>query len=576
MKRFGIIACAAIVLLLGALHPSPALAYGGDTHYYLRFVSALETCFTWDEAHLLASADYLVDKNRTTTAEKQPFKTHNKINWHAFSRSRERFNELWERVLAEKDPELQLVKLGQFTHFATDWESHYGYGVRMGHGVPTIFARDPDSLGNDEDNNLRMIDQTVYHMLAVCQLWGREVNGETDPDRAIVRIALELQDEPIMQTLFETNTPRWKKWGKRWKQGKEILARNHLLAEEMIQRRATIYPDRDIPEDFTPGDPEKGLPPPIGVRYDKNGELIAIYGVQLELTPEYGGSELSLSEQEELEDELETDLVDDLEQDVQHGKELDLTANVELSLQDANITDDGWSIEVEIENLGSKASEAGDFELYVLDVASEELLGRTTVPIPALEGGETFARDFAVAAEGQPIRRVLIGATLQINDLSADNNDVWFVPWRDAVAATERKKKKKKQEKKRGAGTIELLGKPKMWVDEHDDGWLMISAFVTGGDSSRRLGALTIRLGELELEVADTDDIWWSVPDLKRRIVPGRTGIWLPTIESACTEIAKDDVQLEVTITGENVVTAPKRFELTPEFVEDYREACGR
>ena len=296
MRRFRIIVCAAAVLLLGALYTPPALSYGGDTHYYLRFLSALETCFTWDEAHLLASADYLVDKNRTTTAEKQPFKTHNKINWHAFSRSRERFNELWERVLAEKDRELQLVKLGQFTHFATDWESHYGYGVRMGHGVPTLFARDPDSLGNDEDNNLRMIDQTIYHMLEVCQLWGREVNGETDPDRAIVRIAMELEGEPIMQTLFKTNTPRWKKWGKRWKMGKEILARNHLMAEELIQRRGAIYPDRDIPEDFTPGDPEKGIPPTIGIRYDKNGELKAILGVQLELLPEYDGSELSLSE----------------------------------------------------------------------------------------------------------------------------------------------------------------------------------------------------------------------------------------------------------------------------------------
>jgi hypothetical protein len=42
MRRFGIIACAATVLLIGALHPSPALSYGGDTHYYLRFVSAQE------------------------------------------------------------------------------------------------------------------------------------------------------------------------------------------------------------------------------------------------------------------------------------------------------------------------------------------------------------------------------------------------------------------------------------------------------------------------------------------------------------------------------------------------------
>ena len=68
------------------------------------------------------------------------------------------------------------------------WESHYGFGVRMGHGVPTLFARDPDSLGNDVTNNLRMIDQTIYHMLEICSLRGRPVEGELDPDRAIVRI----------------------------------------------------------------------------------------------------------------------------------------------------------------------------------------------------------------------------------------------------------------------------------------------------------------------------------------------------------------------------------------------------
>ncbi len=115
-----------------------------------------------------------------------------------------------------------------------------------------------------------------------------------------------------------------------------------------------------------------------------------------------------------------------------------------------------------------------------------------------------------------------------------------------------------------------------MWVDEHDDGWLMIGAFVTGGESSRRLGSLTIRLGELELEIGATDDIWFSIPDLKRRIVPARTGIWLPTIELACTEMAKGVRQLEVTITGEDVAQATKRFELAPEFLADYREAFGR
>ena len=142
------------------------------------------------------------------------------------------------------------------------------------------------------------------------------------------------------------------------------------------------------------------------------------------------------------------------------------------------------------------------------------------------------------------------------------------------MAAADRKKKKKTE--KKGPGAVEFLGNPKMWVDEQEDGWLIIGAFVTGGDSSRRIGSLRIRMGALELEIGNARDIWFSVPDLKRRVVPARTGIWLPTIEKACTELAKDDLQMEITISGEQVVTTTKSFELPPEFVEDVRDACRR
>ncbi len=80
--------------------------------------------------------------------------------------------------------------------------------------------------------------------------------------------------------------------------------------------------------------------------------------------------------------------------------------------------------------------------MYVLDVTSEEILGNSTHAIPAHEAGATFAGDFTIESEGEPTRRILIGATLSLDDLSADNNDVWFIPWRDVVASAERKKKK--------------------------------------------------------------------------------------------------------------------------------------
>ncbi|MCZ6779050.1 MAG: hypothetical protein O7F16_08775, partial [Acidobacteria bacterium] len=287
MARIFSVAMMLVVLSLGV--SSEARGYGGDTHYYLRFATALEVCFTWDEAHLIASADYMLDKNRATTAEKHPFKKHNKINWHAFGGNEERFNELWERVLNEKDPQLQLIKLGQFLHFISDWESHYGYGVRMGHGIPTVTGRDPDSLGANRMNNFRMIDQTIDHMVEVCMAWGRNVWSGSDPDQFRANLYKDLASESVLDDMFLYNSRKWKSWGVRGKKGKEILAHNHLLIEQLIERRRTKTPKRNVPEDFQPGDPEKGIPPPLGIRYDSEGRPLQIYGVEVELMPEFQG-----------------------------------------------------------------------------------------------------------------------------------------------------------------------------------------------------------------------------------------------------------------------------------------------
>jgi hypothetical protein len=564
-------------VLLVVFSATCALGYGGDTHYYLHFATALETCFTWDEAHVIASSDYLVDKNRTTTAEKHPLKKHNKINWHAFSRDQERFNVLWERVLKEQDEELKLVKLGQFLHFASDWESHYGYGVRMGHGVPTIFARDPDSLGNNRLNNMRMIGQITYHMLAVCSEWGREPETGTDPDRALVELHWEYMDEPLMDTLFETNTPRWKKWGKRWKMGKRILAENHLMIEEIVARRGAMYPDRDVPEDFTPGDPERGIPPPLGVRYDKDGELEEILGVELQLMPEYDGSAMSRVEEEQLEEALETELVDDLEELVQDGKDLDLNANVQLSLQDADLADDAWLVRVEIENLGNGASKPGRLDLFVLDVGTEELLGETVIEVDAIGAEERVDSLVRIESQGEPTRRVIIGASLKVDDLSADNNDVWFVPWRNEVADLHKVKEKKKKKNKREPGSIEFFGKPKMWIGDDKDVHLVLMAYVTGGDSSRRLGDISVRLGENELHIEGLDALWFSVPDLRRRLVPARGIFLLPPAKEMCADLEQGDRKVEITVggaEGEDVEPGSMTIELEEPFVEVALAIC--
>ena len=562
------------VLLMVASSPC-IWGYAGDTHYYLRFGSALETCFSWDEAHLIASADLMLDKNRTTVAEKHPFKKYNKVYWHAFSRNQERFNELWERVLTEEDPERKLIRLGQFMHYVGDWEPHFGWGIRWGHGVTTLLVNDPDSLGYDEMNNRRMISQSLYHMLLVCSEWGREPESGNDPDRALVDIYWDLIDDGSMQRLFDSNTPRWKKWGKRWKKGKQILAENHLIIEKLIERRATATPGRDIPADFTPGDPERGIPPPIGLRLDKDGNVTEVLGVETELSPEYDGSDMTVDEEKVYEEDQETDLVDDLEEEIQDGRDLDLNANVQLSLQEAELTDRGWLIEVMIENLGNGDSEAGRIELVVLDVATEELLGEASRDIPAIRAGEKLAYGILVESSGVPTRRVLIGASLKINDLSADNNDVWFVPWRHEVAGLEKVKEKKKRKGKREPGAVEFLGKPKAWIDERGDTYLVVTAYVAGGDSSRRLGQLRLQIGETKILVADTESVWFSVPDLRRRLVPARGIFMLPQEEQICAEIEKGNRTVELVIDGEDVEPASTTFELSQGYIKNALAACA-
>jgi hypothetical protein len=573
---------AAAFLTLILMVPSLAHGYSGDVHYYLTFATSLAACFDWDEAHLIASANYLVDKNRATTAEKHPLQTHNKINWHAFDRNEERFNALWERALAEEDPNLQLVKLGQFLHFISDWESHYGYGVRMGHGAATILGKDPDSLGANRMNNIRMIDQTIDRMVQVCVARGREPGRGGDPDLFRSNLYKELAGETLLGEMFLYNSRKWKSWGVRGKKGKQILAKNHFLIEQLIEKYAPMMSDRGIPDDFKPGDPDRGIPPPIGLRYDKNGELLEVYGVEIELSPEYMGDDLVEQEEDALEEALETELVDDLEEALHLEEDADLDANLELQVLDADLVDEGWRVTVRVKNLGGGVSSGGNLELVVLDIVSEELLGETTRPFSPLEGREAVQQEIVVGSEGEPTKRILIGASLKVPELSADNNDAWFVPWRDGIEAA---KGKKQTKRKRVDLPVELLGTPKMWLDETGAGaWVVLNAIVAEGHSSRRLEnvglALADESGSVPVQVNQGKPVvWMSVPDPKRRVVPSETLVWFVFDDALCAAVRGASVKpetLEVTVSGTEIRTTTHTYALPPEVGVGLAAACAK
>ena len=85
------------------LLPGVSAGYEMDSHYYLRFGLSLSTCFNWEEAHLVASGDWGMDENGTTHAEMNPVQRRNKIDWHAFGHSDQRFNDLWLRSASEPE-----------------------------------------------------------------------------------------------------------------------------------------------------------------------------------------------------------------------------------------------------------------------------------------------------------------------------------------------------------------------------------------------------------------------------------------------------------------------------------------
>ncbi len=105
---------------------------------------------------------------------------------------------------------------------------------------------------------------------------------------------------------------------------------------------------------------------------------------------------------------------------------------------------------------------------------------------------------------------------------------------------------------------------------------MVLTAFVTGGDSSRRLGGMTVRFDGNVLESGNMDNVWFSVPDLKRRLVPARGGVWLPTIESACDSLADGKVDVEITVGGEGAELTTTMIQLEPEFIEAFGAACRR
>ncbi len=545
-------------LFFGALAflllPGLSFGYALDSHYQLRFGLSLSTCFDWDEAHLIASGDWNLDANGATHAEMHPLQKRNKINWHAFGHSDKRFNELWLRSAAEKDLRLRLIKLGQFMHFLEDWESHDGYGLRMGHARDTYRGRDPDSLGNSQAKNLRMVQSALDHLLKTCEDLGR-LDG--DRDRQLIVLMTMLYDDGLIDALYENSDPDWKrgKLGGVRQEHMHIRAGNKKLVEEFIERKLMLLPEKNIPADFEPGT-ERGIPPHLEIPFDRDGNIVSNQSAREAMAEWAAASERA--------------------------------PDIALSLDEARIDYrgtkgrlSGWRIKLHATNEGEIESVAGQIEIIVIDSDDEKVLGQSSEVLPALDPGETRQFQVRITANGRPEPDVIIGAFARVGDLSAMNDEDWLMLGDAEEEIPDVPDVVDVDPPAKGQETVQFLDPPKSFVVA-DTACMLVTAYTSGGDSPRKLDEVVFELiggGFYPGYFQHTVPGHWSAVTTEAGLVAGKTFECFEPDPEFSGVISMQDpkgLRLAVTLEAEGTDPQTEEFPLDADFVRQVLELVGR
>lgn len=387
----------AVLVCGGAAHG--VAAFERDTHYYATFALALTSCFDWREAHLVASADVMVDGSRGTVAELDPAKRHNKEGWHAFGHSAERYYELWERVTLEEREAERLVAFGQFLHYLQDWEAHAGYPVHLGHAKATVLGHDPDSLAKSEARSRHAVQATLDHMALVCEQLDRLPEGIDHPDEAVPDLLERVHGNRLVRDLIEFSDPAWRKTlkGGLTTHGAEILAENIRRVEQYVLEEIAPLPGKNVPADFRPGSDELGIPEPLEFDFEADGRIASHLPAHVEragLHPE--------------DDRLDP-------------------ADHHVRVVQAQPKKGGWRVQVEVSNIGDKPMPSGELLAIVVDALSDETLGQATADLPEVAPDESIKMKLTVPTT-RPSETALIGVSVDTkHDRNPYNSDVWHI-----------------------------------------------------------------------------------------------------------------------------------------------------
>lgn len=199
-----------ITLLVSVLVGAPVQAAEEHFHYHITFFVALAVGWSWEEAHLIASADLAVDNNEETVASLEI--TGNTrflhvspkgLRFHCFSakddrrasRSHTRNSDVLDNLasleaqairaiaLAQQsnnpsDITQALVAIGVYLHCQQDSWFHSGFGGQWdGHALESFFALifgtpDPDQAAARPAKTERALDEMLEKLISFRRRWG--------------------------------------------------------------------------------------------------------------------------------------------------------------------------------------------------------------------------------------------------------------------------------------------------------------------------------------------------------------------------------------------------------------------
>lgn len=542
--------CALLGFAILLAVPSLAFSFELDSHYYLRYGLSLATCFDWKESHLIASGDWGMDENRSTYAEMNPFQRRNKIEWHAFGHRDDRFHELWQRSLDEPDLEYRLVKLGQFMHFLEDWESHAGYGVRMGHARATFSGRDPDSLGTSRARNRRMVQSALEHLLRTCKDLGRL---DTDVDQILAEMMKTLDEDRLLDELFEASDPAWKKgkMGGFREQADEIMAVNKRRVEELIENYIEPIPVKNVPDDFEPGHAERGLPPSLGLNFDEDGNVL--------------------------------DVPDTVEEVLAaHAEAAHHAPDLAIDIRKAKTRKKGWRLHLVIANEGEEGVSGGTLELVVVDADEENVLAKREEPLPAVAAGESVKLKVDIPSIGPASDDAIFGAHVSAAEDDDGMDDIDWLMSQEVAEELPEVPIIDDLDDSGDDGPIEevrFLDPPKLVLVEKS-GCIVLTAVTAEGDSTEKLGEAGFGLisedGE-RLQLLRSVPPLWSALSTDDGLVAGKLiACFQPDPEQceAWWSIEKPRLIVEISVLDKGVEPVREIMPIEPEVRRKALEVC--